>query len=303
MIYTITLNPSIDYVVFTDQFKVGDLNRATSTFKFAGGKGINVSRVLKTLDEPSTALGFTGGFPGAFIKQTLETSGINTQFIQVEEDTRINIKLKGVTETEINAPGPKVSDQHLSALLSQLEQLTQEDFVIIAGSVPSSIQLDIYAVIAETLSKHNVPFVVDAEKSLLTQTLKHQPLFVKPNKAELEAMFDVQINNDQDTIDAARQLQHQGAQNVLVSLGGEGAILVTKDACYKAVVPEGKVINTVGSGDSTVAGMVAGFSKGKNIKDSLKQAVACGTATAFTEDLATREQIDAIINNITITKI
>ncbi|WP_414049353.1 1-phosphofructokinase [Macrococcus animalis] len=303
MIYTITLNPSIDYVMFTEKFDLGGLNRATSTHKFAGGKGINVSRVLKALNETSTALGYIGGFPGDFIKKELEISNINTDFIQVDEDTRINVKLKGNTETEINAPGPEIKPAHVEALLNQIKALTKEDYVIIAGSVPKSLPADIYATIAEICTKKSIPFVVDAEKSLLIQTLQHQPEFVKPNKVELEEMFDVTINNDQDTIDAARKLMTQGAKNVLVSLGGEGAILVTATDCYKATVPSGKVINTVGSGDSTVAGMVAGLAQNKSFDESFKQAVSCGTATAFTEDLATSEQIAEIINNVTITKI
>lgn len=303
MIYTITLNPSIDYVMFTENFDLGGLNRSTATHKFAGGKGINVSRVLQALNETSTALGYVGGFPGSFIKNELENAQIRTDFIQVQEDTRINVKLKGNTETEINAPGPEISADNLDALLNQIKALTTDDYVIIAGSVPKSMPADIYATIAQICSDKGIPFVVDAEKSLLIQTLPYHPEFVKPNKVELEEMFNVTIHNDQDTIAAARKLMMQGAKNVLVSLGGDGAILVTDTDCYKAIVPNGKVVNTVGSGDSTVAGMVAGLAQHKSIEESFKQAVSCGTATAFTEDLATSEQIAAIINNVTITKI
>lgn len=303
MIYTITLNPSIDYVMFTQEFDLGGLNRATTTHKFAGGKGINVSRVLKALDQTSTALGFIGGFPGEFIKNELESAQIYTDFIQIEEDTRINVKLKGDTETEINAAGPEINPVNLEALLNQIKALTSEDYVIIAGSIPKSMPDDIYATIAQICAEKHIPFVVDAEKSLLIQTLTYHPEFVKPNKVELEEMFNLTINNDDDTIQAARLLMEQGAKHVLVSLGGEGAILVTADACYKATVPSGNVINTVGSGDSTVAGMVAGLAQHKSIEDCFRQAVSCGTATAFTEDLATSDQIAEIINNITITKI
>ncbi|TDM41697.1 1-phosphofructokinase [Macrococcoides goetzii] len=303
MIYTITLNPSIDYVMFTQDFDLGGLNRATTTHKFAGGKGINVSRVLKALDQTSTALGYIGGFPGAFIKNELESADIHTDFILVEEDTRINVKLKGDTETEINAAGPDINETNLEALLNQIKALTKEDYVIIAGSVPKSMPGDIYATIAQICAEKHIPFVVDAEKSLLTQTLPYHPEFVKPNKVELEEMFNLTIKDDHDTIQAARLLMEQGAKHVLVSLGGEGAILVTADGCYKATVPNGKVINTVGSGDSTVAGMVAGLAQNKSIEESFRQAVSCGTATAFTEDLATSEQIAAIINKVSITKI
>ncbi|MCE4955899.1 1-phosphofructokinase [Macrococcoides caseolyticum] len=303
MIYTITLNPSIDYIMFTETFDLGGLNRAHTTHKFAGGKGINVSRVLKALNQPSTALGFTGGFPGAFIKEVLHASDIHTDFIEVEEDTRINVKLKGHTETEINALGPAIHPDQVEALLQQIKQLNASDYVIIAGSVPQALPADIYSTIAAICKERNIPFVVDAEKTLLTQTLQYQPEFVKPNKVELEEMFNITIESDEDTILAARRLMNQGAKNVLVSLGGEGAIFVTNDASYKAVVPNGKVVNTVGSGDSTVAGMVAGLAAQLTLEESFKQAVSCGTATAFTEDLATSEQIAEIISKVTITKI
>lgn len=303
MIYTITLNPSIDYVMFTEQFDLGGLNRAAATHKFAGGKGINVSRVLKALQKPSTALGYIGGFPGQFIQTKLEQTGIATKFIQVDEDTRINVKLKGHTETEINAQGPLITTHQVNELLEQIKSLTSNDFVIIAGSIPKSMPEDIYETIASECAANNVPFVVDAEKSLLLQTLKHHPQFVKPNKVELEEMFDVSIHSDQDIIDAAQQLMSLGAKNVLVSLGGDGAMLVTPEISYKAQVPSGKVINTVGSGDSTVAGMVAGLDSNLSTEESFKQAVSCGTATAFTEDLATNEQIQVIMNKVNITKL
>lgn len=303
MIYTITLNPSIDYVMFTDTLNVGELNRASATHKFAGGKGINVSRVLKALDVSSTALGFIGGFPGNFIKTELERAAINTNFIEVEEDTRINVKLKGAQETEVNAAGPVITQTHVDALINQIKALTSNDYLVIAGSIPKSMPSDIYATIAQVCHERQIPFVVDAEKDLLTQTLRYNPEFVKPNKVELEAMFDITITTDSDVVNAARKLMMLGARNVLVSLGGEGAILVTDSDCYKASVPNGKVVNTVGSGDSTVAGMIAGKTRQQTIEDSFKQAVACGTATAFTEDLATNAQIERVLQQVHITKL
>ncbi|GGB00714.1 1-phosphofructokinase [Macrococcus hajekii] len=298
MIYTLTLNPSVDYVVFADDIKLGELNRSQKTFKFAGGKGINVSRVLQAHGIPSTALGFIGGFPGALIQQKLEESEIATDFVAIQDDTRINIKLKGGNETEINAPGPVISQAETAQLFKQIEQLTAEDTLVIAGSIPSSMQADIYEDIARLCK---CQFVVDAEKDLLLSVLKYHPVFIKPNKTELEEMFDCQLHTDDDIKAAARELIQQGAQNVMVSLGGEGALFVSESLVYKAQVPSGRVVNTVGSGDSTVAGMLAGRERGLSLSDSFKLAVASGTATAFTEDLATDEQIQQILPNVQLT--
>ena len=301
MIYTVTFNPSIDYIMFTNGFEIKGLNRATSTYKFAGGKGINVSRVLKTLGVPSTALGFAGGFRGEFIAQTLEESQIKTDFIKVDEDTRINVKLKSGDETEINAPGPSITDDQFQALLNQIKQTTKEDTVIVAGSVPKSIPSDAYAQIAEITQSTGAKLVVDAEKDLVNTVLKYQPLFIKPNKDELEEMFDMTVESDQDVVKYGREILKEGAQSVIISLGGDGAIYIDKTRSIKAQNPEGQVVNTVGSGDSTVAGMVAGLESGLSLEDAFQQAVASGTATAFTEDLATIEDIEKIKSQVTIT--
>ena len=300
MIYTVTFNPSIDYIMFADDFKIDGLNRAAQTYKFAGGKGINVSRVLKTLDVDSTALGFAGGFPGKFISQTLIDSNIKAQFIEVDEDTRINVKLKTGQETEINAPGPNVTAQQFEDLLDQISKTTESDVVIVAGSVPSSIPNDAYAQIAKITQQTGAQLVVDAEKDLVESVLPYQPLFIKPNKDELEVMFDTTITNDLDVVKYGRQILQQGAKSVIVSLGGDGAIYIDSKQSIKAVNPKGKVINTVGSGDSTVAGMVAGLSQGLSIEQAFQQAVACGTATAFNDDLATRDDIEKIKSQVTI---
>ncbi|HDA1649313.1 TPA: 1-phosphofructokinase [Staphylococcus aureus] len=300
MIYTVTFNPSIDYVIFTNDFKIDGLNRATATYKFAGGKGINVSRVLKTLDVESTALGFAGGFPGKFIADTLNNSAIQSNFIEVDEDTRINVKLKTGQETEINAPGPHITSAQFEQLLQQIKNTTSEDIVIVAGSVPSSIPSDAYAQIAQITAQTGAKLVVDAEKELAESVLSYHPLFIKPNKDELEVMFDTTVNSDEDVIKYGRLLVDKGAQSVIVSLGGDGAIYIDKEISIKAVNPQGKVVNTVGSGDSTVAGMVAGIASGLTIEKAFQQAVACGTATAFDEDLATRDAIEKIKSQVTI---
>ncbi|HDF8109061.1 TPA: 1-phosphofructokinase [Staphylococcus aureus] len=300
MIYTVTFNPSIDYVIFTNDFKIDGLNRATATYKFAGGKGINVSRVLKTLDVESTALGFAGGFPGKFIADTLNNSAIQSNFIEVDEDTRINVKLKTGQETEINAPGPHITSAQFEQLLQQIKNTISEDIVIVAGSVPSSIPSDAYAQIAQITAQTGAKLVVDAEKELAESVLSYHPLFIKPNKDELEVMFNTTVNSDEDVIKYGRLLVDKGAQSVIVSLGGDGAIYIDKEISIKAVNPQGKVVNTVGSGDSTVAGMVAGIASGLTIEKAFQQAVACGTATAFDEDLATRDAIEKIKSQVTI---
>ncbi len=301
MIYTVTFNPSIDYIMFADDFELNGLNRATETFKFAGGKGINVSRVLKTLNVPSTALGFAGGFPGQFIDDTLKKVGIQTDFIEIDEDTRINVKLKTGDETEINAPGPNISQTQFENLLRQLKQTSKKDIVVVAGSIPKSVPKDAYEQIAKIIKQTGARLVVDAEKDLVESVLKYNPLFIKPNKHELEVMFDTSINSDEDVIHYAQEIMKQGASSVIVSLGGEGAIYVDHKHSLKASVPHGQVVNTVGSGDSTVAGMIAGLETGLTIENAFKQAVSAGTATAFNDDLASYKAIEDIKEQVTIT--
>ncbi|GGG89686.1 1-phosphofructokinase [Staphylococcus pragensis] len=301
MIYTVTFNPSIDYIMFTDGFELKGLNRAKATYKFAGGKGINVSRVLKTLGVQSTALGFAGGFPGDFIANTLQQSDIKTDFIKVDDDTRINVKLKSGDETEINAPGPNVTAEQFQSLLTQIKQTTSEDTVIVAGSVPKSIPSDAYAQIASITQQTGAKLVVDAEKDLVNTVLKYQPLFIKPNKDELEEMFNMTVTSDEDVVKYGRGILKEGAQSVIISLGGDGAIYIDDKRSIKAQNPKGQVVNTVGSGDSTVAGMVAGLESGLSLEDAFQQAVASGTATAFTEDLANIEDIENIKSQVTIT--
>lgn len=300
MIYTVTFNPSIDYIMFTEQFEVGELNRAHETNKFAGGKGINVSRVLKTLSVDNTATGFVGGFPGEFIKDALAQSDIQTDFVEVEDDTRINVKLKSGLETEINGPGPDISSNHYEQFLEKMKNTSAADTVIIAGSVPSSLTKPVYQEVAEILKATGAKLIVDAEKSLMKSILSYGPAFVKPNKTELEEIFNKSIDTDQEVIDCAKELLSEGAQAVIVSLGGEGAIYVDANTKLKAIVPNGQVVNTVGSGDSTVAGMVAGLETGKDIESSFKLAVSCGTATAFNADLAELNDIEKIISEVVI---
>lgn len=303
MIYTVTFNPSIDYIMVSKDFKIDGLNRASTTNKFAGGKGINVSRVLQTLDVASTALGFVGGFPGNFIKDSLVNSNIATDFVTVDEDTRINVKLKTENETEINAPGPQITEHQLNDLLEKISNTTTDDIIIVAGSVPTSIGNDVYEKIATITKETGAQLVVDAEKDLVESVLPHGPLFIKPNKDELETMFDVFINSDKEVVKYGRKILAKGAKSVIVSLGGEGAIYIDNQQSFKASVPKGRVINTVGSGDSTVAGMVAGLTSGYSVESAFRLAVAAGTATAFNDDLAQREAIKNIESQVEIYKL
>lgn len=301
MIYTVTFNPSIDYIMKVDAFQEGGLNRAQETYKFAGGKGINVSRVLNTLETPSTALGFVGGFPGKFIQDTLQQAGIKTDFIEVEEDTRINVKLKSNQETEINAGGPTISNSAFAALLAQIKQTHSEDTVVVAGSVPKSIPADAYEQLAKITQETGAKLVVDAEKDLVETVLPYHPFFIKPNKDELEVMFNTQITSDADVVTYGKAILDKGAQAVIVSLGGDGAIYIDDKHCIKASVPTGNVLNTVGSGDSTVAGMLAGLAQGFNVHEAFRHAVASGTATAFSQDLANKEMIENVRSEIELT--
>ena len=256
--------------------------------------------MLKTLDVSSTALGFAGGFPGEFISSILEQSDINTEFIKVNEDTRINVKLKSGDETEINAPGPNVTSDQFEALLNQIRHTSKEDTVIVAGSVPKSIPSDAYAQIAKITQETGAKLVVDAERDLVNTVLEYHPLFIKPNKDELEEMFDVTIKSDQDVVKYGREIVKNGSQSVIISLGGDGAIYVDETRNIKAQNPKGEVVNTVGSGDSTVAGMVAGLESGLSLEEAFRQAVASGTATAFNDDLALKEDIEKIKSQVTI---
>lgn len=301
MIYTVTFNPSIEYIMFAKDFELSGLNRATETYKFAGGKGINVSRVLKTLGIQSTALGFAGGFPGQFIEDTLQQADINTNFVRTTEDTRINVKLKTDNETEINAPGPTITNEQFETLLTQIKHTSAQDIVIVAGSIPKSVPSDAYEQIAKITQETGARLVVDAEKDLVETVLKYKPLFIKPNKGELEVMFNTSIRSDKEVMNYAREILRMGATSVIISLGGDGAIYVDDKHSYKAIVPNGHVVNTVGSGDSTVAGMVAGLETGLTIKDAFKQAVSAGTATAFNDDLATEHAIEEIKAQVMIT--
>ena len=299
MIYTVTFSPAIDYVVDLTKFEIGEINRTQQEQAFPGGKGINVSLVLANLGKSSVATGFLGGFTGDFIKQELAKRHISSGFIEVNGTTRINVKIRAGKETAINGQGPHITDEEIEQLISQLEKLNKDDLLVISGTVPKSLPDNIYEMILERIKDNGVTVIVDATKEILLNTLKYHPLLVKPNKEELEEMFNVTINNDQELIDNASKLLKLGARNVIVSLGGDGALLVgegLEPTLRKA--PQGKVVNTVGAGDSLVAGFIAEYQDSKNIAKAFKQGIATGSASAFSEYLATKEEVEALLKQM-----
>ena len=300
MIYTLTFNPSLDYIMFFESITEGTINRTSRESIFVGGKGINVSLVLNEIGIKSTILGFTAGFTGKAIENILTQKGIATDFINVENGfSRINVKVKADTETELNARGPVIKKQDVDLLFSKLEKISKGDILVLAGSVPSSLPQDIYEKILEFLSQKQVDFVVDAEKELLLNTLKYSPFLIKPNTHELEEIFGIKISDISDIVFYAKKLCTMGARNVIVSMAKDGAVLIQNTGdTIKISVPHGKVINSVGAGDSMIAGFIAGLSQKLNYSDALKLATACGSATAFSEDLADHNTIMQTLSSV-----
>ena len=302
MIYTVTLNPSIDYIVRLDQVQVGSVNRMDSDDKFAGGKGINVSRVLKRLDIQNTATGFIGGFTGKFITDTLVEEEIESRFVQVAEDTRINVKIKADQETEINGTGPNVEPAQLEELKAILSSLTADDTVVFAGSSAKNLGNVIYKDLIALTRQTGAQVVCDFEGQTLIDSLDYQPLLVKPNNHELGAIFGVKLESLDQIEKYARELLAKGAQNVIISIAGDGALLVTSEGAYFAKPSKGTVKNSVGAGDSMVAGFTGEFVKSKDAVESFKWGVACGTATTFSDDLATAEFIKETYEKVEVEK-
>lgn len=297
MIYTVTLNPSIDYVVRLDKLTTGITNRTTSEEYYYGGKGINVSCVLAELDLDSTAYGFVAGFTGEAIESGIRNDRIITDFIKLKHGiSRINIKIKAGEETEINGQGPHIDESELERLLQKIDRIANGDTLVIAGSIPNTMPDNVYEIMMERISRKDVKIVVDATKQLLVNSLKYKPFLIKPNRQELSEIFGAEVKTEDDIEKYAKELQKMGAKNVLISLGGEGAMLIDEyGGKYKAGVLRDKVINTVGSGDSMVAGFIAGYEKGHSYPYALKLGSVCGNATAFLSGLATREKIDELL--------
>lgn len=296
MIYTVTLNPALDYLLWVESFTPGATNRSAREALQWGGKGINVSVVLSRLGQATTALGFVAGFTGAVLAEGLRQEGIRTEFITLPQgNTRINVKLKGAEETEVNAGGPPIDERSVAALWAQLDALTSGDTLVLAGSVPKDMPADTYCRILARLQGRGVRCVVDATGALLTATLPYRPFLIKPNRSELEELCGRSLPTDEAVTEAAQQLQRQGAVNVLVSLGGDGALLVDETGTVhrQAAVSRGPIVNTVGAGDSMVAGFLTGLPGG--YAHALKLGAAAGGATACSLGLATKEAVDALM--------
>ena len=300
MIYTVTFNPALDYIVFLDDMKLGDINRATRESIFYGGKGINVSTILNTLGLETTALGFVAGFTGKAIEEGLASLGIHTDFIHLPEgNSRINVKVKHGDETEINGQGPVITDEAIEALFAKLDTLTEDDILVLAGSIPNTLPEDIYEKILARLEEKRIRIAVDATKDLLLNVLKYHPFLIKPNNHELGEMFHTVCKTKDDIEHYAKELQKMGARNVLISMAGDGAVLVTEDGqAYKMPAPKGKLVNAVGAGDSMVAGFVAGWEEKHDYLHAFKMGIAAGSASAFSELLATKPEIDRIYESL-----
>lgn len=299
MIYTVTFNPSLDYILNLDEIKIGKTNRSKAEEIYVGGKGINVSIVLKNLGIESKILGFSGGFVGKEIERILSTLNCNCDFIKVDENSRINVKLKALEESEINANGPVIQSDKIEQLYSKLNNLKNGDILILAGSIPNSLPNNIYEKIQENLKNKDIKIIIDATKELLINSLKYSPFLVKPNKDELSEIFNVKLNTQEDIIFYAKKLKENGAKNVIVSLGKNGAIFIDEnDNIYTLPAPKGTLINSVGAGDSMIAGFIAGLLKFNNYKDAFKYSVATGSGTAFSKWLASEDIVNKILINI-----
>lgn len=293
MIYTVTFNPSLDYIVSVNDFQLGLTNRTDSELILPGGKGINVSTILMNLGIDSTAFGFAAGFTGEEIIREVEAMGIRSDFIKIDSGiSRINLKLKNIDGTEINGSGPEISEEKIEELLRKLDILGEGDILVLAGSIPASMPADMYSTIVERLQHKNVTFIVDATKDLLINVLKYKPFLIKPNNHELGELFDVKLTTREEVIPYGKKLQKQGARNVLISMAGEGAVLVAEDgSVYEAPAPKGTLVNAVGAGDSMVAGFTAGWIEKKDYRHAFYMGVSAGSASAFSEYLATKEEI------------
>ncbi len=293
MIYTVSFNPSLDYILDVPAFKTGRVNRTMNENILPGGKGINVSIVLNNLGMENKALGFTAGFTGDALKKLLEERGVNTDFIHLKHGmTRINVKLRAKEETEINGQGPLIKEHHISDLHEKLGYLVQDDILVLAGSIPDSMPKSAYMDIMRLLQGKGIRIVVDATRELLMNVLPYKPFLIKPNNHELGEIFNVEITSKDDVIRYGKKLMEQGARNVLVSMAGDGAVLLAEDGrIYQAPAPKGELKNSVGAGDSMVAGFIAGYLESGSYEKAFQMGVCTGSASAFSEDLATRDEV------------
>ena len=298
MIYTVTFNPSLDYIVTVNDFRMGVVNRTSREILFPGGKGVNVSMVLKNLGCESTALGFAAGFTGQELTRLLEEKGITADFIHVKNGTsRINVKLRAQKETEINGQGPRIAGEDIQRLYKKLDGLQDGDILVLAGSIPDTMPGSMYMDIMQHLQDKKLNIVVDATKDLLVNVLPYRPFLIKPNNHELGEIFHTIITDKDEVVRYAKALQEKGARNVLVSMAGEGAVLVTEDGKeYRTEAPKGTVVNSVGAGDSMVAGFLYGYLTEGDYEKAFRYGVCAGSAGAFSEELATKEEVFALLD-------
>ena len=300
MIYTITFNPALDYIIRVDDFKLGKVNRTSYEEIYAGGKGINVSIVLNNLNVENIALGYIAGFTGDEIENRVKSKGCKTDFIKLNNGmSRINVKLKSNEESEINGQGPAINDRDLDELFNKLDSLKEGDILVLAGSIPSTLPENIYEVIMKRLENRNIKIIVDDTKDLLLNVLKYKPFLIKPNHHELAELFNVKLNNEDEIVFYANKLKEMGAKNVLISMAGDGAIFVTEDnRVITSNVPKGKLVNSVGAGDSMVGGFIAGYINNADLEEAFKMGVATGSASAFSEGLATKDKVYELLKDI-----
>lgn len=298
MIFTVTFNPSLDYIVRVDEMRLGTINRTNYEQLLPGGKGINVSIVLGNLGHPSRALGFSAGVTGVALEKLLADAGVDADLVHVKEGfTRINAKVKAVEETELNGQGPRIAPEDVDALFSKLDVLDQDDTLVISGSVPNTLPSDMYEQVMERLAGRGVRIVVDAERDLLTRVLPYRPFLVKPNNHELGDIFGVTLKTRDEVVPYARRMQEMGAQNVLVSMAGEGGVLVAADGqVYQSPAAKGTVVNSVGAGDSCVAGFLAGLMETGSYQTAFRMGLAAGSASAFSDHLATRPEVEDLMS-------
>ncbi|WP_430536352.1 1-phosphofructokinase [Listeria rocourtiae] len=303
MIYTVTLNPSIDYIVEVEDFKLGQVNRMQTSVKLPGGKGVNVSRILNQLKVENCALGFLGGFTGDFIQRWLDSEGSMARFTHIADDTRINIKLKGAQETEINGAGPTIDFTEVATFFKEFDGMTKGDIVILSGSIPPSLGTDFYNRIIAKCEAQEVEFMIDTTGQSLLDTLEREPFLIKPNHHELAELFGVSFDCIEDIIPYGKKCLALGAKHVIVSLAGDGALLFTNDKVYKSNTPMGDVKNSVGAGDSMIGGFIGTYMMNKNVLEAFRVAVATGSATAFSTDLATYDEIQKLIPEVEISEL
>ncbi|SFJ24779.1 1-phosphofructokinase [Thermoflavimicrobium dichotomicum] len=301
MIYTCTLNPSVDFIIEMDSFEIGKLNRTKNVMKYPGGKGINVSRVLKRLGVDNVALGFIGGLTGDFITHELEKEQIAYDFVNITGETRINLKLKSDQETEINSQGPSISTEQQARLLEKMQNLRENDYLILAGNIPSSLPANFYHSILKRLMEKKVKIIVDTSGTALKELISCQPFLIKPNHHELGDLFHTTLTSLDDIITYGKQLVSMGIENVIVSMAEKGALFFNKQMTLFANAPKGDVKSSVGAGDSMIAGFLAIYAKEKNVEKAFQYSVAAGSATAFSPNLCTRSQVEQLVQKIQIT--